>query len=75
MFLIFPETSNRTLEELTFRESSLLTVVIRGWHGTYGSRVTVFEGAEMQDKVDAQVEKEMVTHEHREVGTEKSQAA
>lgn len=53
VFLIFPETSNRTLEELTF----------------------LFEGAEMQDKVDAQVEKEMVTHEHREVGTEKSQAA
>ncbi|KAI5791930.1 general substrate transporter [Geopyxis carbonaria] len=45
VYCIYPETSNRTLEELAF----------------------LFEGKEMQDKVNARIEKEIVDHEHTEI--------
>lgn len=63
IYLFFPETAGRTLEELSFCKTSLpaaqtFHLLIPG---------IVFEGEEVRAEVAAKVEKQVGDHEHHEV--------
>jgi hypothetical protein len=55
---IYPETSNRTLEELSF----CMFFNLRAKRFFRADKKTVFEGKAMQDEVNARVDKGLVQH-------------